>query len=218
MSTLFISNWCVLCRRRNRTLWSVAELCLWLISGRNKFKKSARILREIARNMKLYFENLERFEQKFSDYYPFDKCPKCHRNFEIQLSTATIRIEHKKLIVHDCPIQVCQKCHNELIGHRVPMFIYKAYTEFEQHPNTTVCDVTLKGNARFDYAESANFIYDSRDLNIPGCDVDEYPTHTEGFSLPVYFDRKVLNNFYTDDDYELDFFSGCIPSISSAIL
>lgn len=207
MSTLFISNWCVLCRRRNRTLWSVAELCLWLISGRNKFKKSARILREIARNMKLYFENLERFEQKFSDYYPFDKCQKCHRNFEIQLSTATIRIEHKKLIVHDCPIQVCQKCHNELIGHRVPMFIYKAYTEFEQHPNTTVCDVTLKGNARFDYAESANFIYDSRDLNIPGCDVDEYPTHTEGFSLPVYFDRKVLNNFYTDDDYELDFFS-----------
>lgn len=157
--------------------------------------------------MKLYFENLERFEQKFSDYYPFDKCPKCHGNFEIQLSTATIRIEHKKLIVHDCPIQVCQKCHNELIGHRVPMFIYKAYTEFEQHPNTTVCDVTLKGNARFDYAESANFIYDSRDLNIPGCDVDEYPAHTEGFSLPVYFDRKVLNNFYTDDDYELDFFS-----------
>lgn len=157
--------------------------------------------------MNLYFDNIACFEEKFSNYYPLDTCPKCKGNFELQLSTATICIEHKKIIIDDCPIQVCQKCHNELIGHRIPLFIYRSYMEFENHPGDTICKLTIKGDNRFDYAVKASFIYDSRDLNIPGCDVDGDPTNREGFSLPVYFDRKVLNNFYTDDDYELDFFS-----------
>lgn len=157
--------------------------------------------------MELYFENIESFEKTFSSYYPFDKCPACKGNYELQLSTVTIWIERKRIIVYDCPVQACQKCHDELVGHRVPQFVHRAYMEFEEHPGNTTYELTLKGNKRFEYAVAADFIYDSRDLNIPGCDVDEDPTHTEGFSLPVYFDRKVLSNFYADDDYELDFFS-----------
>ena len=98
-------------------------------------------------------------------------------------------------------------CGKEVIGHRVPMFIYKVCGEFEDHPDDNHCQLTLKGEGRFKYAVKADFLYDSRDLNIPGCDVDLDPTHEEGFSLPVYFDRKVLNSFLTDDEYELDFFS-----------
>lgn len=46
-----------------------------------------------------------------------------------------------------------------------------------------------------------------RDMCIPGIGVDLDPTHPKGFSCPVFFKRNVLNNFFTDDDYELDFFS-----------
>lgn len=164
--------------------------------------------------MDLHYESIEQFKENFSGYYPLDKCPKCCGNYEIQLSTATIWIEDKKIVVHDCPVQICQKCRNELIGHRVPRIIYRVYMEFEEHSGCTASEVTIKGDNRFDYAKAADFIYDSRDLNIPGCDIDEDPTHPEGFSLPVYFDRKVLNNFHTDDDYELDFFSESYGNIA----
>lgn len=87
------------------------------------------------------------------------------------------------------------------------MFIYKVCEEFEGHPGDNHCQLKLKGEGRYNYAEKADFLYDSRDLNIPGCDVDLDPTHDEGFSLPVYFDCKVLNIFLADDEYELDFFS-----------
>lgn len=41
---------------------------------------------------------------------------------------------------------------------------------------------------------------------IPGIGVDLDPTHQRIF-VSVFFKRNVLNNFFTDDDYELDFFS-----------
>ena len=156
--------------------------------------------------MEFCFKNTEEFVREFDRYYPLEKC-ECGGIREMELSTATVIIGEKTIDIHDCPILICQKCRKELIGHRVPMFIYKVCKEFDDHPGNNRCQLTLKGEGRFAYAEKADFIYDSRDLNIPGCDVDLDPTHEEGFSLPVYFDRKVLNSFLTDDEYELDFFS-----------
>lgn len=156
--------------------------------------------------MEFYFENANEFIREFDRYYPLEKC-ECGGVREMELSTATVIIGEKTIEICDCPILVCQKCGKELIGHRVPLFIYKVCEEFKDHPGDTRCQLTLKGEGRFSYAEKADYLYDSRDLNIPGCDVDLDPTHEEGFSLPVYFDRKVLNSFLTDDEYELDFFS-----------
>ena len=72
----------------------------------------------------------------------------------------------------------------------------------------------MKSDIRYEFAKTANFIYDSRDMSIPGLGVDLDPTNPKGFSCPVYFDRKVLNNFFTDNDYELDFFSESYGSIA----
>ena len=72
----------------------------------------------------------------------------------------------------------------------------------------------MKGNRRFEWAEDADYKYDSRDLSIPGLGIDLDPTHSEGFSCPVFFDRKVLGVFYNDSDYELDFFSESYGTIA----
>lgn len=156
--------------------------------------------------MEFSFQNIEEFIHKFDRYYPREKC-ECGGVRELSLSNATVVIGDKTIEILNCPVLVCQNCGKEMIGHRVPMLIYRIYEEFDDHPNDTLCQITLKGEGRFEYAERAEFLYDSRDLNIPGCDVDLDPSHKEGFSLPVYFDRKVLNSFLTDDEYELDFFS-----------
>lgn len=66
----------------------------------------------------------------------------------------------------------------------------------------------------FEWAEDADYKYDSRDLSIPGLGIDLDPTHPEGFSCPVFFDRKVLGIFYNDSDYELDFFSESYGTIA----
>lgn len=63
----------------------------------------------------------------------------------------------------------------------------------------------MKSDERFSYCQDAQFIYDPRDLSIPGIGIDLDPTNKRGFSCPVFFDRKILNIFYTDSDYELDF-------------
>ncbi len=72
--------------------------------------------------------------------------------------------------------------------------------------NQNACRITMKGDYRFEWAEDADYKYDSRDLSIPGLGIDLDPTHPEGFSCPVFFDRKVLGIFYNDSDYELNFF------------
>lgn len=156
--------------------------------------------------MELTFSDISEFERHFSKYYPLDVCD-CGGNREIELTTAIVKIDTHKIIIAECPVLTCQKCGMELIGHRVPLYIYKAYSDFADHPGNDICHIRLKGEGRFEYAEKADFAYDSRDLNIPGCDVDLDPCHKDGYSLPVFFDRKVLNNFFLDPDYELDFFS-----------
>ena len=124
----------------------------------------------------------------------------------MDISQAVFEIGDKQISVYECPVLVCKGCGKKQVGHRVISLIYSTYWDFENHPGDKSCKLTLNGNGRFEYAKDAIFLYDSRDLNIPGCDVDLDPGHADGFSLPVYFDRKVLNNFYTDEEYELDFF------------
>lgn len=131
--------------------------------------------------MEFSFQNMEEFVHKFDSYYPGEKC-ECGGIRELSLSNATVVIGDKTIEILDCPVLVCQNCGKEMIGHRVPMFIYRIYEEFDNHPNDTLCQLTLKGEGRFEYAEKAEFLYDSRDLNIPGCDVDLDPSHKEGFS------------------------------------
>lgn len=156
--------------------------------------------------MDLSFSSIDVFIQKFDNYYPTEKC-ECGSVRELNLATASVIIGDKTIEILNCPILVCQNCGKEMIGHRVPLLIYRVYEEFGLHPNDIYCKLTLNGEDKFEYAKKADFLYDSRDLNIPGCDVDLDSSQKEGFSLPVYFDRKVLNCFLTDDEYELDFFS-----------
>ena len=156
--------------------------------------------------MRFTFHDIKDFERKYSNYYPVDQCS-CGNLKEMDISQAVFEIGDKQISVYECPVLVCKGCGKKQVGHRVISLIYSTYWDFENHPGDKSCKLTLNGNGRFEYAKDANFLYDSRDLNIPGCDVDLDPGHADGFWLPVYFDRKVLNNFYTDEEYELDFFS-----------
>lgn len=160
--------------------------------------------------MLLSFDTIEAFESAAS--YVFDKCG-CGGIREMVLSPATVFIEGYKISIEECPTLVCQSCGNERIGHLMWSQLYHAYQDILLH-NYVGGTLKTQGNQRFDYAVSAQYDYDSRDLNIPGCDVDLDPTHTSGFSCPVYFNRKVLNNFFHDDEYKLDFFSESYGSIA----
>lgn len=156
--------------------------------------------------MQYYFDNIKEFEEAFKEYYPLDRC-ECGGFQEMEIATVDIAIGEKLIEIVGCPILKCGKCKKEIIGHRIAKVAYQTFFEFEKHPGINSCKTTMRSDIRFDYAKKAEFLYDSRDLNIPACDFDLDPTHKEGYSLPVYFDRKVLNGFYTDNDYELDFFS-----------
>jgi hypothetical protein len=156
--------------------------------------------------MHFHFKTINEFEDKFNNYYPLDRCD-CGGLREMDISTADFLIGDKRIVIEGCPILICKKCKNELIGNRIIKGVYNTYYKFEDHPGVKECKINIRSDVRFDYAKKAEFVYDSRDLNIPGCDIDLDPTRKDGFSLPVYFDRKVLNNFYLDDDYEMDFFS-----------
>lgn len=98
--------------------------------------------------MEFCFKNTEEFVREFDRYYPLEKC-ECGGIREMELSTATVIIGEKTIDIHDCPILICQKCRKELIGHRVPMFIYKVCKEFDDHPGNNRCQLTLKGEGRF---------------------------------------------------------------------
>ena len=163
--------------------------------------------------MELVFSSIEEFTGIYSsiDEYAVDKCL-CGGIRELELIPATIYIENYTINVVDCPILTCPKCGSQKLGNRMPQEISTQYYFMQEHEHSG-CTLTSK-NLRLAYASAANFKYDSRDLNIPGLSFDDDPSHSIGFSCPVFFDRKVLNSFYTDDDYELDIFSETFGSIA----
>lgn len=163
--------------------------------------------------MELVFSSIEEFTGIYSSIneYAVDKCP-CGGIRELELIPATIHIGSHTINVIDCPALICPKCGSQKLGNRMPQEISTQYHFMREH-GYSGCTLTSK-NLRLAYASTANFKYDSRDLNIPGLSFDDDPNHSIGFSCPVFFDRKVLNSFYTDDDYELDILSETFGSIA----
>ena len=95
----------------------------------------------------------------------------------------------------------CSACGEMQLCPTIPEEIYKAYDKTRQNGN--FCKLTMRNNRRFEWAHTLNLQYDSRDLCIPGLNIDLDPMHPKGYSCPVFFKRKVLGAFYNDDDYML---------------
>ena len=167
--------------------------------------------------MELHFESIQQFEEMFNDRNTMIKlntteCD-CGEYLEMQIDKVTITIGEYKIEINECPIMLCEGCGYIQLCPSIPQDAYYAYFKMQENGKTHGI-LTRRNDVRFSYAEEADFKYDSRDLSIPGRDVDLDPTHPKGFSCPVYFDRKVLNAFFTDDEYELDFFSETYGSIA----
>lgn len=167
--------------------------------------------------MVLNYSNIEEFENTYDNYETAEilnetKCD-CGSYYEMHLDTVEVTIGEYYVLLVDCPTMVCTKCGKQHLCPDIPQEIYTTYFRLTKNGFKN-CKLTMKSDIRYEFAKTANFIYDSRDMSIPGLGVDLDPTNPKGFSCPVYFDRKVLNNFFTDNDYELDFFSESYGSIA----
>lgn len=163
------------------------------------------------------YSNIEDFENTYDNYETAEilnetKCD-CGSYYEMHLDTVEVTIGEYAVLLVDCPTMVCTKCGKQHLCPDIPQEIYTTYFRLTKNGFKN-CKLTMKSDIRYEFAKTANFIYDSRDMSIPGLGVDLDPTNPKGFSCPVYFDRKVLNNFFTDNDYELDFFSESYGSIA----
>lgn len=167
--------------------------------------------------MELHFESIKQFEDVFNNQDTMIKLNttecKCGKYLEMQIDRVIVNIGRQKIELSECPIMVCQSCGHTQLCPDTPQDIYDTYFEMQKR-KSTCCKLTMRNDIKFSYAEEINYKYDSRDLYIPGIGVDLDPTNPRGFSCPVYFDRKVLNSFFADDDYELDFFSETYGSIA----
>lgn len=167
--------------------------------------------------MELYFTDIQDFEKLYNDPNTVwnlnrTKCS-CGDFCEMKLKNVEVHISDRNIHLHDCPVMTCDECGHEHLCPDIPQEIYKTYFHMIRN-KVTDCKLTMKSDIRYEFAVEADFKYDSRDMSIPGLGVDLDPTNPPGFSCPVYFDRKVLNNFFTDDDYELDFFSESYGTIA----
>lgn len=167
--------------------------------------------------MELHFESIKQFEDVFSNPDTMIKLNitecNCGNYLEMQIDRVIVNIGEKKIELSEGPIMICPKCGHTQLCPNTPQDIYYAYFEMKKR-KSAYCRLTLRNDIKFSYAEEINYKYDSRDLYIPRIGADLDPTHPKGFSCPVYFDRKVLNAFFTDDEYELDFFSETYGSIA----
>lgn len=157
--------------------------------------------------MIIEFESIKAFEELYNtrSSYVIHQC-KCGGLREMILGECMVKIGDKIIYLNECPILVCKNCGDRKIGNLMPQGIYDCYWDMDRK-SATQCRLTALNKKRFKYAESMDLKYDCRDLNIPGLDVDLDPFHEEGFSCPVFFDKKVLNNFLLDDEYEMDLVS-----------
>lgn len=164
--------------------------------------------------MTFNYSNIEDFENKYNNLYLLNQTEcSCGAYFEMQLEDVEVQIDRYGIHLNECPIMVCDKCGEKHLCPNIPQEIYDTYFRLIKSEYSD-CKLTMKKDIRYQYAEKANFIYDSRDMSIPGLGVDLDPTNPVGFSCPVYFKRNVLSNFFTDDDYELDFFSESYGTIA----
>lgn len=140
------------------------------------------------------------------------KCS-CGHQFEMQISRVSVTIGIYRIDIQECPIMVCENCKKEKLCPDTIMDAFIILNEMRRM-GIVSCRFTMKKDERFKYAEEVGYKYDSRDIHIPGLNIDLEDQTPRGFSCPVYFDKKVLNSFFADDNYELDIFSESYGSIA----
>lgn len=164
--------------------------------------------------MDMIFKDLREFEKKYDEkaimalHQTQCACGKCR---EMDFTDVRVTIGAVHIEIPECPVMKCPACGEMQLCPIIPAEIYKAYDKTRKNGN--FCKLTMRNNRRFEWAHALNLQYDSRDLCIPGLNVDLDPMHPAGYSCPVLFKKKILGAFYNDDDYVLDFFSesyGCI--------
>lgn len=155
--------------------------------------------------MKFVYSNIDNFVDEYNQVESYVVDCTCGARRKFALEDTDIVIDEYLISIPECPILICKKCGKAKLGNRIPEHIKRTYDELIESSYSS-CRLNSKLQ-RFSYADFADFDYDSRDLNIPGLGIDLNPTNQDGFSCPVFFDRKLLNIFAGDDDYTLDVFS-----------
>lgn len=127
----------------------------------------------------------------------------CGGPFEISVEETQINIQGRSLEFKDLHILMCQKCGKAAIPAHSSKLARSAYDQAVSKGVAGGVFHRLEYRKKFDYCPEQNFAYDFYDYyNIPGLMFDdEHPT--EGFLTPVYFDKKVLQQFLLDDDYQV---------------
>lgn len=158
-------------------------------------------------NLTLSYATLEEFESTYNNPNVFNqlnavRCS-CGQYMEMNPETVTVDIATYHFEIVGCPILKCSCGHRQLCPD-IPQEVYMSYFKLMENGCNT-CRLTMNSDIKYEFAKNLDFKYDSRDLSIPGLGVDADPTNPKGFSCPVFFDRKVLYNFFFDENYELDF-------------
>lgn len=162
--------------------------------------------------MNFIYDSIEQFENEYAELESFTVDCKCGGKRNIIFEDSNVVIKDYCIKIVNCAVLRCRVCGKGKLGNLIPRQIIRTYMELEDSEYSS-CTLTER-NERFSYVEYADFVYDSRDLNIPGLSFDLDPTNARGFSCPVFFDKKVLNNFATDSDYSLNYVSESYGSIS----
>ncbi|MEG1531543.1 MAG: hypothetical protein RSC15_07960 [Lactococcus sp.] len=148
------------------------------------------------------FENIGALEKAA---VPTSHSCKCGGNRELHLINTDVIIDSKFIEVVDCPVLICNKCGAQRLGDLMYQCLFDTYEDMVEQ-NYSKCRTVTRNTKKFSYCEADGYIYDNRDLNVPAVQYDM--EHSKpGFFCPVYFDRKVLFNFFHDDDYTLNLFS-----------
>lgn len=132
---------------------------------------------------------------------------KCGGIREISVEQTQICVEDVSLYFRDLHLLVCECCGDSVIPFYSLKLVQCSYdsaiSNFQKHGVFH----RKEYRERFDYCNNIDFDYDAYDYyNISGLQFDqEHPT--KGFLCPVYFDKKVFQQFYIDDDYDVNLFS-----------
>jgi hypothetical protein len=139
---------------------------------------------------------------KKNAYVMAHKCS-CNGAFEVCVEEITVKIDLITLKFRDLHILVCLNCNAHYLPYNTSKLVASAYAQAIDLNETEGEFWRKEYRERFNYCEDNDFLYDHYDYyNIPGLAFDE--EHSEpGFLAPVFFDKKVLQQFMLDDDYRV---------------
>ncbi len=157
------------------------------------------------------YESLDMF--KNDGFKMIYECP-CSGKYEIFEEEVQIEISSVKLHFRDLHVLKCLKCGHFLFPCRSSQLIIGAYNETISKNHTLGLFNRSDYRKKFDYCVQHEFKYDFYDLyNIPGLIIREY-YDKEGFLTPVFFDKKVFNYFFMDENYFINLFAETYGSFS----